>query len=300
MTKEILFDRELLRQNCVRIQQGFVQHNFLHHEVANRIAENVEFLNRDFDSVLEIGAKDDYLLSLIQNKTYHKENVMLSSACPEPVEGSKHDSSHCPESCFDPSTGSGQAELSMTSQMNSAKIPSYISHKDSEILSIKPNSFDLILSNLNLHFINEIPQFLLQIKQALKPDGIFIASFFGEENLRELAHVLHQSEIEIYGGISPRMPPTIDVKTAAALLQKAGFADPISEFAKIEVNYSDPMNLLKDLKFMGQGNILTKRSRRFFTKKFLAKILENYRKLYGTADNAVSATFEIITVTGWK
>jgi NADH dehydrogenase [ubiquinone] 1 alpha subcomplex assembly factor 5 len=242
---DLLFDRELLARNLSRSVKNFHEHNFLHHEIANRIAENVESLNREFGNVLEIGARDDYLSSLVT------------------------------------------AEKKITTE-------------DSEILSLKPNSFDLILSNLNLHFINQIPQFLLQIKEALNPDGIFIASFFGEENLRELAHVLHQSEIEIYGGISPRMPPTIDVKTAAALLQKAGFVDPISEFAKVEVSYSDPMKLLKDLKFMGQGNILTKRSRRFFTKKFLARILENYRKLYGAAEGMVTATFEIITITGWK
>ncbi len=247
MTKEILFDRELLRQNCARSQQGFAQHNFLHHEVANRIAENVESLDRHFENILEIGGRDGYLSTLVGRRS-----AVMSAV------------------------------------------------EDCEKLDVAADSFDLVLSNLNLHFINEIPQFLLQVKEALKPDGVFIASFFGEENLHELAHVLHQSEIEIYGGISPRMPPTIDVKTAAALLQKAGFADPISEFAKIEVNYSDPMKLLKDLKFMGQSNILTKRSRRFFTKKFLAKILENYRKLYGSPDGTVLATFEIITVTGWK
>lgn len=244
---DLLFDRELLARNLLRSVKNFHEHNFLHHEIANRIAENVESLNRRFENILEIGARDGYLSTVVG-----RQSAVMSTA------------------------------------------------EDCEKLNITAGSFDLILSNLNLHFINEIPQFLLQIKEALKANGVFIASFFGEENLHELAHVLHQSELEIYGGVSPRMPPTIDVKTAAALLQKAGFADPISEFAKVEVSYSDPLKLLKDLKFMGQSNVLIKRSRRFFTKKFLAKILENYQKLYGTPDGAVSATFEIITVTGWK
>jgi len=247
MTKEILFDRKLLRQNRARAALGFAQHNFLHHEIANRIAENVEFLNRKFESALEIGAMDDYLFSLIN-----------------------------------------KGEMG------------YKTFENEEILPFETESFDLILSNLNMHFINEIPQFLLQVKNILKPNGVFIASFFGEENLSELAHVLYKTENEIYNGISPRMPPTIDVKTAAALLQKAGFADPISEFEKIEVNYSDPKNLLKDLKMMGQGNILTKRSRKFFTKNFLEKIYQNYRELYGANDGGVKATFEVITITGWK
>lgn len=247
MIQEVLFDRDLLRQNKARAAKNFHEHNFLHHEIANRIAENVEFLNRDFADVLEIGAMDDYLRDLIAAKSTKFSRV-----------------------------------------------------EDRENFTFAPESFDLILSNLNFHYINQVPQFLLQIYQALKPNGIFIASFFGEENLSELAHVLHQTENEIYGGISPRMPPTIDVKTAAHLLQKAGFRDPTSEFSKIEVDYSDPKNLFKDLKNMGQSNVLVKRSRRFMTKNFLEKITQNYRQMYPNAEGGVQATFEIVTVTGWK
>lgn len=241
MTQEVLFDRNLLRLNRARACKSFAQHNFMHHEVANRIAENVEFLNRNFENVLEIGAYDDYLRELVN------------------------------------------------------KGGNYDFHADEEVLSVK-KSYDLILSNLNFHYINQIPQFLLQIKEALNPNGVFIASFFGEENLSQLAHVLYETENEIYNGVSPRMPPTIDVKTAANLLAKAGFQNPISDFAKIEVEYEDPKNLLKDLKMMGQGNILVKRSRKFFTKEFLEKISKNYRKMYPDG----VATFEVVTVTGWK
>lgn len=242
---EILFDRELLARNRKRFAGVFSQHNFLFTEVANRIALNVESLNCEFESALEIGPRDGYLSSLIQAK-----------------------------------------KITQT--------------EDAEVFPFEKESFDLIVSNLNMHFINELPQFLIQVRELLKPNGIFIASFFGEENLSELAHVLHKVENEIYNGISPRMPPTIDVKTSAALLQKAGFADPISEFDKIEVEYSEPKKLLNDLKFTSQGNIMTKRSRRFFTKKFLKNILETYSELYAAPDGGIRATFEIVTVTGWK
>ncbi len=245
---EILFDCDLLRQNKARALKNFSQHNFLHHEVANRIAENLELMNRKFERILELDAMDDYLQKLIT---------------PNLSKGDK--------TSFD--------KLSV--------IPSQ-------------GSYDLIISNLNFHYINNIPQYLLQIKSTLAPDGIFIASFFGEENLSQLAHVLHKTENEIYGGISPRMPPTIDVKTAAALLHKAGFQSPISVFDKIEVEYTSPLDLLKDLKMMGQGNILTQRSRRFFTKNFLSKISENYREIYAAANNKVLATFEIVTIMGSK
>lgn len=242
MTK-ILFDRDLLRLNRKRFADVFNKHNFLYHEVANRIAEDLLCLKQEVEDVLEIVPRDGYLSGLIKSK-----NKFIC--------------------------------------------------EDDEVLH-ETKSFDAIVSNLNLHFINDIPQFLLKVRSLLKPQGIFIASFFGEENLHELAHVLFQAESEIYSGISPRMLPVIDVKTSAALLQKAGFINPISNLDKIEVEYSGPRKLLDDLKFMGQGNILLTRSRRFFTKKFLEKILTTYRKFYGTPGGGVKATFEIITIVGW-
>ncbi len=263
MNSEFLFDRDLLRQNRKRAAKNFSEHNFLHHEVANRIAENVEFLNREFLSVLEIGAMDGYLQELISRPRREDGVTSLEDGGLSPR---LHDG------------------VQFHFCENEENLP-----KTSE-------SFDLILSNLNFHLINEIPHFLIQIKDLLKPNGVFIAGFFGEENLSELAHVLYETENEIYGGVSPRMPPTIDVKTAANLLAKVGFCNPISDFAKIEVEYADPLNLLKDLKNMGQSNILTKRSRRFMTKNFLNKIRENYQKIYPQG----VATFEVVTVTGWK
>jgi SAM-dependent methyltransferase len=266
MTQEVLFDRKLLRQNMARAASNFSNHNFLYVEVANRIAENVQFLNHKFESVLEIGGRDTCLTDLIRSSQNPKTIIQTKLFSPLNFDQEKE-------------------ELKCI--------------VDDEFLPFKNESFDLVLTNLNLHYINQIPQFLLQVKSISKPNGVFIASFFGEENLSQLAHVLYQTENEIYGGISPRMPPTIDVKTAANLIAKAGFKNPISDFAKIEVNYSNPLNLLKDLKMMGQGNILTKRSRKFLTREFLNKISENYQKLYGDKDGNVTATFEVITVTGW-
>ena len=171
---------------------------------------------------------------------------------------------------------------------------------DDEFLPFKANSFDLVFSNLNMQFINEIPQFLLQIKEVLKPNGIFIASFFGEENLRELNHIIQLSENEIYGGISPRLPPTIDVKTAAMLLQKSGFKNPVSSLEKIMISYKEPLSLLKDLKNMALGNILRKKSQRFFSKKLLQKLIENYQNLYKNKNGEIQAQFEVIIISGQK
>jgi SAM-dependent methyltransferase len=257
--KEQLFERNLLRAFRKRCAKNFAQHNFLHHEVANRIHENLFCLpidsNKTFEKILELGAWDTYLSDLINAKQKFTTDAINHS-------------------------------------------DSFNLVADDEFLPFKEQSFDLILSNLNLHFINQIPQFLLQVKNLLKPDGIFIASFFGEENLHELANILQKTEDDIYGGVSPRMPPTIDVKTAAQLLAKAGFGNSVSDLEKIEIEYSNPQHLLQDLKNMAQSNVLNKRSRRFFTKNFLQKLCQNYQKNY--QNRKVLATFEIITVSGFK
>jgi SAM-dependent methyltransferase len=171
---------------------------------------------------------------------------------------------------------------------------------DDENLCFKEQSFDLVLSNLNLHLINDIPKNLVQIKNLLKPDGLFIASFFGEENLKELKAVFMQVEQEIYGGITPRIAPNIDVKTAGMLLQKAGFVDVVASKHSVVVEYSHPKKLLEDLKNMGEANILEGRSRKFMTKKFLFNLTNLYQKLYCRHNNQYLATFEIIILTGWK
>ncbi len=260
-----IFDRVLLRQNRKRFAKVFSDFNFLHVEVANKIIESVGFINRNFDSILEIGARNGYLGQEIALQKNSK-NLIQTEIC-------------------------------------EANFENFLKNKviaDDEFLPFKPKSFDLIVSSLNFHHINLVPQFLLQVKELLKKDGIFIAAFFGEENLSELVDVIFKTESELYGGISPRTMPTIEVKTAANLLQKAGFKNPISDFEKFEVDYKDPLKLLQDLQKMGQANILHQRSRKFFTKKFLNKFCQNYREKYGQDDKTVKATFEVVSVIGWK
>ena len=171
---------------------------------------------------------------------------------------------------------------------------------DDEFIPFYDNSFDLVISNLNIHFINNFESFLSQIKNILQPNGIFIASFFGETNLTELASSIYLAENKICGGVSPRMIPTIDVKTSALLLKKVGFVDSISDHEKIVINYDDPYQLLVDLKNMGQGNVLNKRTRKFFTKSLLNEIINNYKKSFKNDDGTYRATFEIITISGKK
>lgn len=170
---------------------------------------------------------------------------------------------------------------------------------DDENLPFKNDIFDLVITNLNLQHINLVKEFLLQTYKILRKDGIFIASFFGEQNLFELKKAVFDAENEIYGGISPRIIPAIDVKNAANLLQKAGFKNSVSSLEIIDVEYENPMNLLRDLKFMNLGNIMLKRSKKFANRKFLDEILKNYAKI-AEINGKIKARFEIIIVIGKK
>ena len=171
---------------------------------------------------------------------------------------------------------------------------------DEEYLAFKSDSFEMIISNLNLHFINHIPQFLNQVKQILRTNGMAIMSFFGEDNLPELAQAIYLSENELYGGISSRMIPTIDIKTAGQLFVKSGFKNVIADIDEISLEFEDVMQLLYTLKFMSLGNVLMSRSRKFFSKKLLEKTCENYKKFHSHKNGNILATFKIITVIAQK
>jgi len=169
---------------------------------------------------------------------------------------------------------------------------------DEKNLNILENHYDLIISNLDMHYINDVQAFLNKIKLALKPNGFFICSFFGDENLPELNYSIYHAENELYNGISPRIPPTIDVKTAGNLLKSTGYNNSVASLEDIVVEYDSPIDLLRDIKFSGQGNILNLRSRKFFTKKLLSKILEKYQKFYDNEKNTFLATFKIVIISG--
>lgn len=166
-----------------------------------------------------------------------------------------------------------------------------------EVLPDGEDQYDLIKSSLHLHFINDIPGVLAQAKRLLKPDGLFIANFFGGETLKELRASFVAVEKD---SISPRISPMIDVRDAGALLQRAGFALPVADVEKIEGAYMTPFHLMKHLKKIGENNALVKRSSKFMGKDFLMKVADAYADNFMDEEGRVQATFEIVTITGWK
>jgi len=166
---------------------------------------------------------------------------------------------------------------------------------DEEFLPFKPNSFDLVLSIFSLQFVNDVVNFLQQIKSLMRRDGLFLASFCGEENLAELFKAVNIAEDRLYGGVSPRMPPTINLQTATSLLSKVKFLSPVSSLDNICIEYNAVTDLLYDLKIMGFANILRKRSSRMVSRRFVQAIIENYpQNSIGNYD----ANFAIVNIAG--
>jgi SAM-dependent methyltransferase len=169
----------------------------------------------------------------------------------------------------------------------------------SELLPLEPESLELAVSLYALHEVNDLPGMLIQIRRALRPDGLFLGCMAGAGTLAELRDALLSAETEIYGGASPRVFPFADVRAGGALLQRAGFALPVADHETVTVRYDTMFALMRDLRAMGATNSLVARSRRPATKGLLMRAGEIYAERYSDPDGRVRATFSTIWLSGW-
>jgi len=170
---------------------------------------------------------------------------------------------------------------------------------DEEALPLRPESVDLIVSPLALTWTNDLPGALVQLRRALKPDGLLLAALAGGGTLNELRFAMTQAEAELTGGASPRVMPFADVRDVGALLQRAGFALPVSDRDVLTVRYASPFALFSDLKAMAATNVMTGRDRRPAPRRLLMRTAEIYAQNFADPDGRIRATFEIISVSGW-
>ncbi len=170
---------------------------------------------------------------------------------------------------------------------------------DEELLEFPDGSFDLVISNLRLHWVNDLPGSLVQIRRVLKPDGFFLGVMFGGETLSELRHSLLQAETEMTGGASPRVSPFVEIKDGGHLLQRAGFAMPVSDLDKITVAFDHPFHLMADLRTMGENNALVERQKTFTRKGILNRAAEIYRDRFSDEEGQVLASFHFLHLSGW-
>lgn len=170
---------------------------------------------------------------------------------------------------------------------------------DEEALPFRNESIDLVVSALALHLVNDLPGALVQIRRALKPDGLFLGAVLGGETLTELRQSLLAAEEEIEGGASPRVAPFADVRDLGGLLQRAQFALPVTDAETVRVTYANPIALMRELRAMGAANAVLARRRTPLRRSTLVRACEIYHERFGLADGRIPATFEIMTMTGW-
>lgn len=259
----IIFDRPRWRKRRQRAARDFAAVNYLAQEAAERLADRVQDMTRDFPVALAIGAPQGVLKNALgdcrvigQLIEADDSPAMLSGAGPHLV-------------C------------------------------DPEWLPVAPNSVDAVFSLLHLQWINDLPGALIQIRQALKPDGLFLGILPGARTLQELRHCLADAELEIAGGISPRVSPFVEVRDAGALLQRAGFALPVVDSDLVHVSYPNVWVLMQELRAMGETNALMQRPRHFTRRSIFVRAAELYTARHGDAEGRITATVEFVTLTAW-
>ena len=170
---------------------------------------------------------------------------------------------------------------------------------DSETLPLQPESLDLAVSALAFQFVNDLPGVLAQIRRALKPDGLLLAAMIGGETLTELRQSFAAAEAECEGGVSPRVAPFADLRDIGSLLQRAGFALPVTDVDSVMARYDNAFALMQDLRRMGATNVMVERRRTPTRTATLVRMAEIYARRFSDPDGRVYATFDIVWLSGW-
>ncbi len=252
-----LFDRGALRRHRDRAAAAPPDAGFLFREVAERLADRLDDVTVGFPLALDIGARDGVLAHALAGRGGIETLIRLEAS---------------ERLCR---AGGGIAAVG-----------------EEDRLPFAGQSFNLIASNLALHWTQDLPGALVQIKQALKPGGLFLASLFGGETLTELRHGLLAADAATSGGAAPRVSPFADLRDAAGLLQRAGFELPVADLDTIRVSYDSPFRLMADLRAMGETNALAARPRHFARRALFAELAAQHSGRQET-------TFQIVYLSGW-
>ncbi len=258
-----VFDRALVRRRRDRAVPNFSDHSFLFDEVAERLADRLEDVLRPFPLALDVGCHDGAMGRVLAGR----KGIERLIAC-------------------DLAPGFARAARGLAA--------------DEEFLPFAPNSFDLVVSNLSLHWVNDLPGALLQMRQILKPDGFFCGAMLGGDTLIELRRCLYEAEMAVSGGVSPRVSPFAEIKDAGGLLQRAGFALPVVDSDTLTVTYSDAFALMRELRGMAESNAVLARRKVPATRGLLFDAARRYAELYAEPDGRIPVTFQILYLAGWS
>ncbi|HIJ42741.1 MAG: methyltransferase domain-containing protein [Rhodospirillales bacterium] len=259
-----VFNRRVVRLHRDRAAAGLKNHDYLFAEVGERLADRLDDIKRRFPLALDLGCHGGELARLVAGRG----GIETLVQCDLSPRMARRAGSHCLAA-------------------------------DEEFLPFPAACFDLVLSSLSLHWVNDLPGALAQIRLTLKPDGLFLAAMLGGDTCKELRIALAAAEIAEEGGLSPRLSPFADAGDLGALLQRAGFALPVVDQEAIKVSYGDPWKLMADLRGMGESNAVAERRRGFTRRATLMAAASRYRELFGDAEGRVPATFQVIYMTAW-
>ncbi|MFN4015595.1 MAG: methyltransferase domain-containing protein [Reyranella sp.] len=261
----LVFDRALLRQRRERAARDWERHDFLKREIADRLVDRLADVRRTFPLALDLGSHGDEVATALGALSMVGQLVRAD-------------------------LGRGFARR--------ARGPVIVA--DEEFLPFAAGRFDLVMSAMDLHWVNDLPGTLIQIARILKPDGLFLGALLGGATLWQLRQVLAAAESEIDGGLSPRVSPFADLRDAAALLQRAGFALPVADSETIEVEYESALALMRDLRAMGESNLVAGRRRGMTGRAVLLRAAELYAERFARPGGRVIASFEVLFLHGWS
>jgi SAM-dependent methyltransferase len=175
----------------------------------------------------------------------------------------------------------------------------HIGAEDVEVLPFERESLDLVVSALAFQFVNDLPGVLAQIRRALRPDGLLLAAMIGGDTLTELRQSFAEAEAECEGGVSPRVAPFVDLRDVGSLLQRAGFALPVTDVDSLVVRYDNVFALMQDLRRMGATNVMIERRRAPTRPATMMRMAQIYAQRFADPDGRIRATFDIIWLSGW-
>jgi len=250
-----------------RAAAGYAQYGFLKMRVSSDLVERLGDSPRAFPLALDLGCHDGTLSRALLESGQVRTSIALDSV---PAMAS--------QAC-------GNGVLPIIGEP--------------ERLALAPGSVDLVASALYLHWANDLPGLMVQVRECLKPDGLFLAALFGAGTLVELRTALIEAETELTGGASPRISPLPGLQDMAGLLQRTGFAMPVADVQSLTVRYESALGLVDDLRGMGEQAAFADPGRHSLSRRILARMAEIYQTRYGDADGRVRASFEVIWLSGW-
>jgi len=300
-----VFDRALKRRqrNWALKLPDSQYYDYLRIEAAERLCDRLEDIKRSFPLALELGCHRGHVYKVLSSKeglggrggVGGIETLVQCDLAENAIEESKSTVDAIRLFTSVPQSSDSQ---SVSASGSSSLIQQFSVLCDEEALPFKEASFDAVLSSMNLHWVNDLPSTLQQIKRVLKPDGVFLASMLGGSTLQELRHCFYLAEQERRGGLSSHASPLAMPSDAASLLQGAGFALPTVDVDTITVSYPDVFTLMEHLQRMGEGQASLSRQFHVGSDTFLATAAI-YQQLYGLEDGSIPATFQLISMIGW-